>query len=375
MSSLAFKPESIKINQDELIKILIVEDNTRFRENLSSHFQKDYSIDAVSSPAEATDLLKKNKYDLLLTDIRFEDTSVSGDEFIKQNSHLLEQAKIIAYTGYADDIATQNRALFDEILLKGRIDGLNHVEQTIQSIRQNKFSQAQADIVEESIALGLFQDELKVVSLAKDGKYKISDENKELHDILYTFTSETTELKNSIEELESLVNDRNSKEKDFQDFFNRNKDFILGEDYRNARPHIYLEKDDGKVLIPDFMLEPIDQAKLWDLLELKLPFAPQYNLKENRERYSTAVMEAYAQLSKYSAYFEEEKYREKINQKYGLTAFKPKMFVIIGRNKTINPIDRKQIESMFPSLNVKSYDEIIERKKYKLENWIKGRKA
>lgn len=376
IAKLSYVQESKDVNNDEKIQVLFIEDEEQIRQHVISDLQNDCFVDSVNSPLDAINLLKEKNYDVVLTDIRFDGiNSTSGDEFIRDNISFLKQSKIIAYTGFAADIASENRRFFDNIIAKGSEESLYQtIKQTLQTVRQDKFSHAKPNVQEELIALSLFQDKMKLIPFAKDKNYKITDANEYLHNILYTFTSETTELKNSIEELESLVNDRNSTEKDFQDFFTRNKDFILGEDYIDAHPHIYLEKDDGKVLIPDFMLEPVDQDKLCDLLELKLPFAPLYNLKKNRERFSTAIVEAYAQLGKYNNYFEEERNREKIRQKYGLVAFKPKMFVIIGRNKTIDPIDRKQIESMFPSLNVKNYDEIIERKKYKLENWIKGKK-
>ncbi len=374
-AKLTYVPESRSISSDEKINILIVEDDLNFRDNISRHFQKDYFVDSVSTPEEASNLLKDRKYDLLLTDIRFDSTSLSGDEFVMRNSHLFDQAKIVAYTGFQSGIRPEARSFFDKIINKGDLKGFDYIEQAIESIRQNKFSNSKPSIEQESLALTLFEEELKLAYLVKDEKYKISDENKELHNIVYTLPSETHGLRTSIEELESLVNDRKSKEADFQDFFKRNKDFVLNEDYREAYPHIYLEKNDGRILIPDFVLEPVNQAKLCDLLELKLPHSPLYVLKENRERFSSAVMEACAQLREYSAYFDQQKYREKIYQKYGLSAFKPKMFVIIGRTATINPMIRKRIESDVPGINVKSYDEIIEQKKFKLKSWITGRRT
>lgn len=114
------------------------------------------------------------------------------------------------------------------------------------------------------------------------------------------------------------------------------------------------------------------QSRLCDLLEIKLPTSHPYVLKKNRKHFSSAVIEACAQLREYSAFFDSELNREKKYKKYGLLSFKPKMFVIIGRKGAISPIERKKIESDLPNLNVINYDEIIERKKFKLKSWIKG---
>ena len=131
------------------------------------------------------------------------------------------------------------------------------------------------------------------------------------------------------------MNDPNAKEQDFQDFFERNPDFILNDEYKKAHPHIVLTKDEGESLIPDFVLEPVDQNSLCDLLELKLPTVPIFVLQKRRMRFSAAVLEACAQLREYSNFFEEEKYRKIINERYGLLTYRPKMFVIIGRRGVI----------------------------------------
>lgn len=212
-----------------------------------------------------------------------------------------------------------------------------------------------------------------MVSLTSDGTYKFLDEINNLHSILYIASSETLALERAVDELESLINDPNSKEKDFQDFFDRHQDFILNDDYKKAHSHVMLTKADGETLIPDFVLEPVNQNSLCDLLELKLPSTDVYVLKKNRMRFSAAVMEACAQLREYSRYFDEEQNRLKIQNKYRLSAYKPKMFVIIGRRGNVNPIDVRNMESDLPNLCLKTYDDLVQRVKSKIESMKRGK--
>lgn len=226
---------------------------------------------------------------------------------------------------------------------------------------------------DEFVAFALFGDKIRMVSLTSDGTYKFLDEIQNLHSILYIASSETLALERAVDELESLINDRNSKEKDFQDFFDRHQDFILNDEYKKAHPHVMLTKVDGDPLIPDFVLEPVNQSSLCDLLELKLPSAEVYVLKKNRMRFSAAVMEACAQLREYSRFFDEGQNRKIIQDNYGLIAYKPKMFVVIGRRGNINPIDVRSMESDLPNLYLKTYDDLVFRVKAKIEAMKKGR--
>lgn|GEM_PF-4894514 len=223
------------------------------------------------------------------------------------------------------------------------------------------------------VALGLFGNQIKIVSLEADGTYTCLDEVHNLHKILYVFSSETLALQTAVEELEALVNDPSAKEKDFQDFFERNPNFLLKDEYKTAHPHMVLAKDDGEVLVPDFVLEPIDQSSLCDLLELKLPSAKVFVLKKRRMRVSASVLEACAQLREYSAFFDEEKNRSRVYEKYGLLAFRPRMFVIIGRRGDASAIDVRKMESDLPQLHLITYDDLIVRMKARVDGMMKGR--
>lgn len=225
----------------------------------------------------------------------------------------------------------------------------------------------------EYLALAAFGDTLKLASITPDGSYRFLDSEDNLHNILYIYTSETRALEDAVKELEELINSKTTKEADLQAFFERNPDFVKNDDYKQAHPHVVLTREEDGPLIPDFVLEPLDQSRLCDVLELKLPSAQVFVMKDNRSRFSAAVLEAAAQLRQYSLYFDERRQRETIHEKYGLLAYKPRLFVIIGRRGTVSPIDLRTIELDTPQLQLRTYDDVVVRMRSKLAAMRDGR--
>ncbi|HJX93900.1 MAG TPA: hypothetical protein VJ372_25615 [Pyrinomonadaceae bacterium] len=83
-------------------------------------------------------------------------------------------------------------------------------------------------------------------------------------------------------------------------------------------------------------------------------------------RYSAAVAEAAAQLREYGRYFEEEKNRKQILERYGLSAYKPKMLVIIGRRSSkVDPMEERGMQADLPNLHLRTYDDILARMKWR----------
>lgn len=146
-----------------------------------------------------------------------------------------------------------------------------------------------------------------------------------------------------LEEFEFLLKSPSTKEKDFQYFFESNPHFLQGLDYKHVHPHPVLERDEDGDLIPDFFLQPLNSS-LVDILDLKLHTAGLVVGSKNRLRFSSEVNSAIAQLREYRDYFQNKKYREKIEEKYGITAYNPKTIVVIGRTpKNISEVKLKQI--------------------------------
>ena len=227
---------------------------------------------------------------------------------------------------------------------------------------------------DDQLALALIDGRVRLVSLTPDGEYRFIDAAQTLHSILYVVASETIAFQRAVEEFESLINDPKVKEQDCQSFFERNPDFILNDEYRQAHAHLSLGNNEGEQLIPDFVLEPINQNALCDLMELKLPTAQAFVLKKSRMRFSAAVLEACAQLRVYNRYFDEEHNRKNFEDAYpGLRAFKPKMFVIIGLQGNVDPFARRDMQNDLPNLVLHTYDEVLARMKWKVDAMKKGK--
>lgn len=220
---------------------------------------------------------------------------------------------------------------------------------------------------EEYWGIGFFEGKFKPLRLFKDGQYQHLDEATWLHNILFTQATELLHLSHAVEELEHLMNQVNIKETTFQDFFERNPTLLLNYEYKHAHLHIILSREEGS-LIPDFMLEPLGQNTLCDILDLKLPTAKIFVPQKNRERFSAAVFDAYAQLREYNNYFEQSTNRDLIYQTYRLKAYKPKMIVVMGRrcDTGIDPLLARRIETDVPHLILRTYDDILERAKSRL---------
>ena len=217
----------------------------------------------------------------------------------------------------------------------------------------------------ENIALTLIDGSIRVIAIAPDGRWHLVDDYDRHHSLLYVWSLESTLYRVAVEELEALINDPHVREDDLHDFFQRNPDFILTDDYRAAHSKVVLESDDG-TLVPDFLLEPVGSAALCDVLELKLPDVNIDVSKPRRARFSAAVAEACAQLRVYRDFFEERRNRERFQDKYKLLAFRPRMFVIIGRRGRVDPIELRRIEGDLPAFQIRTYDDILDRAKHKL---------
>lgn len=213
----------------------------------------------------------------------------------------------------------------------------------------------------EYVALAMVDGRIRLVTWSADGRCIFLDSHQNLHSIVYVVSSETAAFKQAVEELEYLINSPKSKESDFQDFFERHPKFILPEDYKCAHPHITLIDENGKSLIPDFMLEPSDQQHLCDLLELKLPMHKVYVGTDTRKRFSSEVAEAAAQLREYRKFFDDSAKRSKVYESYGLLSYKPKMFLIIGRRGSIDPLIARDIQSEAPEMILRTYDDVLSR--------------
>jgi hypothetical protein len=164
-----------------------------------------------------------------------------------------------------------------------------------------------------------------------------------------------------IEAFRNLIYDPKVREKSIQRFLEENPLFLTGFDYRRAVPHVYLHGSPRGDLVPDFMLLPFD-GELADVLELKLP---RHNVIRNLRRHPSFgqnVIAAIAQLRSYQEFFEDPKNRGVVAQKYGFTAYKPSLTVVIGtRASAHSDLVFRRVSASHPDIKVLTYDDIISR--------------
>jgi Domain of unknown function (DUF4263) len=137
--------------------------------------------------------------------------------------------------------------------------------------------------------------------------------------------------------------------------------------YSKIYPHLVLEREDGSELIPDFMLEPI-YDKWWDILDIKVPDKSTIVGTPDRQRFSAAVSELVAQLREYGAAFEDPKLARRVEEKYGVKCYKPKLIGIIGRDDPRNADEHelRRLMTSYSDTQVLTFDQLLRIAKTRL---------
>ena len=166
--------------------------------------------------------------------------------------------------------------------------------------------------------------------------------------------------------LENLLNQPSTKEKHLQRFLEEHPTFLKNLNYSDVYSQVVLEKDNGERLRPDFILESFTGG--WcDILDIKLPVQPIVNGRRDRKSLAAGIHEVVAQLREYAAYFEEEKYRKRVADKYGLKVYMPRMIAVVGRD--MKGMETEQIRralTQYPDCRIMTFDELIRHSRSRL---------
>ena len=109
---------------------------------------------------------------------------------------------------------------------------------------------------------------------------------------------------------------------------------------------------------PDFLLQDADD--LWDILEIKRPDARLARGRPRRRRLADAVQEAIAQVREYSGFFADKTHATWARQRYGVDVLHPRLYVIIGRDKSFqNAAEKKSLLQTVSPISVLTYDDIL----------------
>lgn len=92
------------------MRILSIDDETNFTDMLKQYFElRGYEIDVTSRGSEGIDLLKRNKYDVVLLDLKMR--GMSGEDILVEMGKMGITVKTIFITAYSDSGKTKERLM------------------------------------------------------------------------------------------------------------------------------------------------------------------------------------------------------------------------------------------------------------------------
>lgn len=153
-----------------------------------------------------------------------------------------------------------------------------------------------------------------------------------------------------IENLKLLVNNPNTKELDFQRFFEKNY-WMFGIDYIGIIPQIKISTKD----IPDFLLERYDGFN--DILDLKLPIPALFKKVGNKLHPRDELNNGVSQIDIYIGFSNENV--EGIKKEIGKKLYRPKGILVIGRSNTDEKDRLRQYNDDLRNVRIMTYDDII----------------
>ncbi len=153
------------------------------------------------------------------------------------------------------------------------------------------------------------------------------------------------------------------RETDLQTYFEENPEFLyFGTKYRRTISHPILTRNAKPDLIPDFLLERVNDGYC-DVLDLKLPDKKVVVGLEDRRRFSSDIEEALAQVSEYREYFNESMNRKLIGKKYNVKILKPNVLVLIGDSANVDAEELVKIRDRRKDGEIITFNDIISQMK------------
>lgn len=173
----------------------------------------------------------------------------------------------------------------------------------------------------------------------------------------------------SISIFEELLNDPNTAEKDFQEFFRLFPEFLL----EGNSDIIHTERSfplGEKKYRTDIIAQPRGQrmnSDKWTIVELKKHSEKILTDRKYHANFSKAVYNAITQLKNYQTYFNDPANAEKIKKKFNGVLLNPRLSLIIGRT----PHDKlnlfSKMKNQFPEISITTYDEILNFRKIQVQ--------
>jgi CheY-like chemotaxis protein len=126
----------IEVGADDLVKVLVIDDEEDITDSWRRLFEgQGFSVDVANSPEDAILLLKKNHYEMIVADILFENSPLTGDQMIADNPELVEKATVVAITGFGKGYKIKKRADLEKMGVRILEKGGN-TDELIQLVTQ-----------------------------------------------------------------------------------------------------------------------------------------------------------------------------------------------------------------------------------------------
>ena len=89
--------------------------------------------------------------------------------------------------------------------------------------------------------------------------------------------------------------------------------------------------------------------------------------RNDRATLAAGVHEVVAQLREYSAYFEQERYRKFVRDRYGLRVYRPRLIALVGRDMwQMTSEEVRRAMTAYENLEVLTFDNLIEHCKTRI---------
>jgi Domain of unknown function (DUF4263) len=186
------------------------------------------------------------------------------------------------------------------------------------------------------------------------------------NDQWYTIDRELLGVEFEAELFEALINNPDVSEGEMQVFLEAHPHFLTMNYWSDVISHPRLPSDDGRLLIPDFVLKPIVAERFdseWRVLEIKRPQERLLVGPSNRRRFSSKVLDAIRQVRDYRDYFEDPRNADDVRRVLGHSLRRPQLAVLIGRLADVDEaaiIDREQERE---NVRIVTYDRLLERQR------------
>lgn len=209
-----------------------------------------------------------------------------------------------------------------------------------------------------------------MVLVTNDIKHFLDAESRLLEKKIYEYNGKEYINKSDIIKcFKSLLENKNTSEKDIQNYLAINYKLLLGKRYDDIRCEVEIVDQSESISQLRRRIDIAVHDKLdddWHIYELKLPYKKGTIRTREIVSFSSEVNKAISQVLLYKELLSQSDIRKRLADKYGLNLRCPQYHLLIGMQ---NENEWKKITCLEKRLEIKSYAELIERA-YLESEWI-----